>query len=103
MSERVLGSKIERARKGEWQGGPVRLGFDVACFNRATNTELWRVVFEGSNKRLKGYPDGRTERSDGESNFPSWQKKGKPAAKFLEPGLGNEKAKYEPALGALKR
>ena len=47
-SHRVLGGKIAKARLGEWQGGPVRLGFDVACYHRETGTELWRVVFEGA-------------------------------------------------------
>lgn len=72
LSHRVLGGKAAKARAGVWQGGPVRLGFDAACFATATgpDTELWRVVFEGDDKRLKVYPDGRTERFDGESNFP---------------------------------
>lgn len=64
-SHRVLGGKIAKARLGEWQGGPVRLGFDVACYQRETGAELWRVVFQGYQKRLKVYPDGRTERFDG--------------------------------------
>ena len=89
ISSRVLGGKIEGARRGEWQGGPVRLGFDVVCYSRVTHEEQWRVVFEGNNgtiikedgrkvyqlKRLKVYPDGRTERFDGEKNFPKWQEK----------------------------
>jgi DNA invertase Pin-like site-specific DNA recombinase len=73
ISERVLGAKIARARAGEWQGGPVRLGFDVACYSRESGKELWRVVSEGRDKRLKVYPDGRTERFDGEGNFPKCQ------------------------------
>jgi DNA invertase Pin-like site-specific DNA recombinase len=35
-SNRVLGAKAEYARDGEWQGGHVRLGFDVACYARDT-------------------------------------------------------------------
>src|SRR5207248_323537 len=29
ISKRTLGGKVAKARLGEWQGGPVRLGFDV--------------------------------------------------------------------------
>jgi hypothetical protein len=77
---------VAKARAGEWQGGPPRLGFDVGCFDRAKGVELWRVVWEGRDKvgtvkrkgkmrpqyhirRLKVYPDGRTERFDGEVVF----------------------------------
>jgi hypothetical protein len=72
-SHRILGGKIAKARLGEWQGGPVRLGFDVACYHRETSKELWRVIFEGRHKRLKLYPDGRSERFDGQGNFPKFQ------------------------------
>jgi DNA invertase Pin-like site-specific DNA recombinase len=85
-SSRCLGGMVEKARRGEWMGGPVKLGFDVACYDRATGVELWRVVFEGREKvgtakrrgkerpvyrtlRLKVYPDGRTERLDGNVTF----------------------------------
>src|SRR5262249_55592345 len=46
-SLRCLGGMVAKARAGEWQGGPPRLGFDVACFDRANGAEQWRVVFEG--------------------------------------------------------
>jgi DNA invertase Pin-like site-specific DNA recombinase len=72
-SHRVLGGKAAKARLGEWQGGPVRLGFDVACYHRETGKELWRVVFEGRHKRVKVYPDTRQERFDGKGNFPKFQ------------------------------
>ena len=72
-SHRILGGKVTKARLGEWQGGPVRLGFDVGCYHRETVKELWRVVFEGRDKRLKLYPDGRGERFDGPRNFPRFQ------------------------------
>jgi DNA invertase Pin-like site-specific DNA recombinase len=72
-SHRVLAGKIEKARRGEFQGGIVRLGFDVGCFHRETGKELWRVVFEGVNRRLKVYPDGHRERFDGDRNFPAHQ------------------------------
>src|SRR5262245_59410590 len=81
-SLRCLGGMVAKAKAGEWQGGPPRLGFDVACFDRATGAELWRVIWEGREKvgmvkrkgkmrpvyhirRLKVYPDGREERMDG--------------------------------------
>ncbi len=70
-SKRVLGKFVEKVRNGEWTGGPVRLGFDVACFAFAEpSKERWRVVLEGRDKRVKIYPDGRTERFDGRRNFP---------------------------------
>jgi DNA invertase Pin-like site-specific DNA recombinase len=73
-SHRVLGGMAQAARAGEWLGGAVRLGLDVACFSRAEPAkELWRVVLEGRDKRKKVYPDGRTERFDGKGNFPKHQ------------------------------
>ena len=86
-SKRALGGMVAAARAGEWQGGPPRLGFDVACFDRETGAEWWRVVWEGREKtdktevrrgkkrpvyrvlRVKVYADGRTERFDGEAVF----------------------------------
>jgi DNA invertase Pin-like site-specific DNA recombinase len=85
-SWRSLGGMIQKAKAGEWQGGPPKLGFDLGCFDRATGKELWRVVFEGRDKvgttkrkgkerpiyhirRLKVYPDGKTERLDGNVIF----------------------------------
>ena len=85
-SSRSLGGMVEKARAGEWQGGPPRLGFDVACFDRKTGEELWRVTWQGRDevgktkrrgkerpvyhiRRLKVYPDGRTERLDGSVIF----------------------------------
>jgi DNA invertase Pin-like site-specific DNA recombinase len=85
-SLRCLGGMVAKARAGEWQGGPPRLGFDVACFDRATGAEVWRVVWEGRDRvgtvkrkgkmrpvyhirRLKVYPDGRQERLDGNVVF----------------------------------
>jgi hypothetical protein len=64
-----------KAAEGEWMGGPIPPGFDVACYYRATGKELWRVLNEGPVKRLKVYPDGSTERYDGEDAFPAHQKK----------------------------
>jgi DNA invertase Pin-like site-specific DNA recombinase len=85
-SKRTLGGMLARAKAGEWLGGPPKLGFDVGCFDRATGKELWRVVFEGRDvagtemrkgklrnvyhiKRKRVYPDGRTERLDGNVVF----------------------------------
>jgi DNA invertase Pin-like site-specific DNA recombinase len=85
-SYRALGGKVKKAREGEWMGGPPRLGFDVGCFDRASGEELYRVVFEGREqvgttlrkgkqrpvyfvRRLKVYPDGRSERLDGKVVF----------------------------------
>jgi DNA invertase Pin-like site-specific DNA recombinase len=85
ISRRVLGGKAAYAKRGEWQGGTVPLGLDVACYScvpleagagkaNADLPELWRVVSEGLHKRVKVYPDGRTERFDGEGNFPAFQR-----------------------------
>jgi site-specific DNA recombinase len=104
-SHRVIGGKAEKARAGEWQGGPVRLGFDVACYHRETDTELWRVVFQGRNepggdaKRLKVYPDGRTERFDGEGNFPKCQ----PMTEVLRIAPSNDRSKIDAAVSVFKR
>jgi DNA invertase Pin-like site-specific DNA recombinase len=72
LSKRVLGAMIEGARRGEWQGGAVRLGFDIACYPKESGEEKWRVILEGGNKRLKVYPDGKEERFDGQGRFPKW-------------------------------
>lgn len=81
-SNRSLGGMVDAAKRGEWMGGPPKLGFDVACFSREAGKELWRVVWEGREKvgtverkgkerpayrvlRRKMYPDGSTERLDG--------------------------------------
>jgi DNA invertase Pin-like site-specific DNA recombinase len=86
ISKRSLGGKLAGAKAGEWQGGPIRLGFDVACYDRGTGTELFRVVYQGRDwvtttttkgvakkvsnvLRLKVYPDGRSERFDGRVVF----------------------------------
>jgi hypothetical protein len=87
----------------EWQGGPPRLGFDVACYSRKTDEELWRVVFEGFNKRLKVYPDGRTERFDGEGNFPAWQNKGKPPPEYLQITPSRDRSKIDAAVCVFER
>ena len=73
-SHRVIGAKAVQASEGEWQGGPVRLGFDVAFCIRETKKELWRIVFDGRDKRRKVYPDGREEQFDG--NVPKKQRLG---------------------------
>ena len=98
-SHRVLGGKIAKARLGEWQGGPVRLGFDVVCYQRETDKELWRVVIEGRNKRVKVYPDGRAERFDREGNFPKVQ----PIPEVLRLAPSKDQAKIEAAVSVFKR
>jgi hypothetical protein len=79
-------------------GGPVRLGFDVVCYHRETDNELWRVVFEGLNKRLKVYPDGRAERFDGKENFPKFQ----PLTEVLRIAPSKDKGKIDAAVSAFK-
>jgi DNA invertase Pin-like site-specific DNA recombinase len=127
ISKRTLGSKIQYAREGEWQGGPVRLGLEIVCYSRSTGKELWRVVYEGLDdkaaddyrrrkgeqrregrkkvpvpvplKRRKIYPDGRTERFDGVLNFPKCQ----PATEVLRVAPSNDPAKVAAAVEVFKR
>jgi DNA invertase Pin-like site-specific DNA recombinase len=109
-SHRVLGGKVAKARRGEWQGGPVRLGFDVACYSREAGKELWRVTCEGRGKRLKVYPDGRTERFDDvevmedgkrktKPNFPTFQS----ATEVLRIAPSKDLAKVNAAVSVFKR
>lgn len=124
-SYRVLGGKVERARNGEWQGGPVPLGLDVGCFCRQTGQEKWRVIFEGIDeeknrerlrlkresekrgmkkriglplKRRKVYPDGTEERFDGPENFPRFQ-----PTEVLRLTPSQDQAKLEAARSIFKR
>jgi hypothetical protein len=47
----------------------------VACFAKnEPSVERWRVVLEDKDKRLKVYPDGRTEQFNGTRNFPPHSK-----------------------------
>lgn len=107
-SHRALTGKVARVKTGEWQGGPVRLGFDVVCYARVPGcevlpnsklTEHWRVVFEGLHKRLKVYPDGRTERFDGKGNFPRYQDQ----TEVLRLAPSNDPAKIDVAVSVFKR
>jgi hypothetical protein len=103
ISKRTLGGKVAKARAGEWQGGPVRLGFDVVCCCRQSGKEVWRVVFQGRHKRLKVYPDGRSERFDGPANFPKWQSDGKPTAQLLRLAPTIDRAKIDAAVTVFSR
>ncbi len=85
---RVIGAMIEKAKRGEWSGGHIAYGMDVACYGK-DGQEKWRVIMEcreqtgtrtGKNgkprrvystRRMKVFPDGRTERFDGHRNFPA--------------------------------
>ena len=80
---RSLGAKRRLSALGEWQGGHVPLGYDVACVDRATGKERWRVVIlkmvaeDGVWQRMIVHEDGRQERCDGKSTFPrhqDWEK-----------------------------
>src|SRR5690606_38312609 len=97
-SHRVLGGKIAKARAGEWQGGPLKLALDVACYDRTSGKELWRVVYEGKNKRVKVWLDGHTERFDGPSNFPKVQ-----PTEVLRIAPSRDKAKVAAAVSVFKR
>jgi DNA invertase Pin-like site-specific DNA recombinase len=85
-SFRSLDGMVKKAKAGRWMGGPPKFGFDVACFDQATGTELWRAVWEGRDevgttmrrgkeqpeyfiRRQKVYPNGSTERLDGSVVF----------------------------------
>ncbi|MBL8830350.1 MAG: recombinase family protein [Planctomycetaceae bacterium] len=69
-SWRVVKDRIERAKRGDWLGGYPPFGCDVVCFDQGMR-EKWRVVFLGKRKRLRVWPDGRSERFDGKNNFPA--------------------------------
>jgi DNA invertase Pin-like site-specific DNA recombinase len=118
-SSRCLGGMVTKAKAGEWMGGPPKLGFDVACFGRATGEELWRVVFEGheflrhhETKKTRGgkpkriyrvlrrrvYPDGRTERLDGNVVFRSSKE-----TQVMRIVPTRVKAKLEAAQGVFRR
>lgn len=97
-SHRGLSGKIEKVRQGEWQGGPPRLGFDVACYDRSTGKEKWRVVFDGFQRRLKVYPDGQCERFDGKGNFPATQ-----PTEVLRIAPSRDRSKIEAARSVFKR
>jgi DNA invertase Pin-like site-specific DNA recombinase len=100
-SHRTLGGQVARARAGEWLGGPVKLGLDVACYRRDSSPgeELWRVIFEDRNRRLKVFPDGRTERFDGEGNFPRHQ----PTTELLRIVPSRDRRKVAAAVSVFKR
>ena len=68
-ASRVLTGALTLARKGQYLGGYVPYGCDLVAFD-ANGNELWRVVYEGRDKRVKVYPDGRQERFDGPRNRP---------------------------------
>jgi DNA invertase Pin-like site-specific DNA recombinase len=99
ISKRVLGGMVQSARNGEWLGGPVRLGFDVACLRRDTGEELWRVVLKRRDKRLKVYPSGATERYDGTGNFPRHQD----SVEKLQLVPTTDQAKLAAAVGVFER
>jgi site-specific DNA recombinase len=81
--QRAIGDKRRRSALGEWQGGYVPYGYDVACVDRSSGVEQWRVVIiqmipeKGIWNRVIIWPDGRQERRDGKGVFPrhdTWEK-----------------------------
>lgn len=78
-ARRTIGGKRVLAAQGEWQGGYIPYGFDVACIDRATQTERFRVVVlkmiptQNVWQRMIVYPDKTEERCDGENRFPNKQ------------------------------
>ncbi len=84
-ASRVLTGKLTLARKGQFLGGYCPYGCDVVAFD-AQESEVWRVVYEGHDRRRKVYPDGREERFDGRRNVP--------------PRALHETLKYRPSIVA---
>jgi DNA invertase Pin-like site-specific DNA recombinase len=84
-ASRVLTGNLTLARKGIYLGGYVPYGMDVVAFD-AQGNEVWRVVYEGHDRRRKVYPDGREERFDGKNNRP--------------PKALHETLKYRPSIVA---
>ena len=69
---RVLESQIIRVRRGEWQGGYIPFGMDVAALDAPTGNELWRVQIVRKDQRVKIEMDtGRTTAFNGTGNFPA--------------------------------
>jgi hypothetical protein len=88
---RVVSGKITKIKAGAtYQGGNSPYGFDVACLG-PDGKEKWRVVYEGQNRRLKVYPDGRTERFDGKRNRPPKELNDVPR---LRPSIIAERVKH---------
>ena len=79
-----------RPVEGNFLGGHRPYGCDVVAFN-AEGKEVWRVVYQGHDRRLKVYPDGRPERFDGKRNRP-------PKALYetlkYRPSILDERVKY---------
>jgi DNA invertase Pin-like site-specific DNA recombinase len=77
--ERQVSRKRELAAQGEWQGGYIPYGYDVAATDNRTGREVWRVVLlklvpkQGIWHRVIVYPEGRQERCDGKDRFPKKQ------------------------------
>ncbi len=97
-SYRILTGMVSKAAQGEWQGGTVKLGFDVACYDRSTDVELWRVIFDGRHKRLQVFPDGTSKRFDGKGNFPRSQ-----PTEVLRLAPSNDPSKIEAIRAVFKR
>jgi len=90
-SHRTLRGKINKAKKGEYQGGHVPFGMDVACYG-VDGQEKWRVIIDGrkligtkpgkggrqrrvySLRRLKVLPNGGVEVFEGHRTFPAVEK-----------------------------
>jgi DNA invertase Pin-like site-specific DNA recombinase len=71
---RIMRGLLKAAKEGLYTGGRLPFGFDVAIYKKGDYTrEKWRVVFDGNNRRVKVWPDGRTERFDGKGNFPAYE------------------------------
>jgi DNA invertase Pin-like site-specific DNA recombinase len=64
-SSRRVGKFVEMVRRGEWIGGWIPYPCDVVARDRE-GRERWRVISVGKHQRLQVYPDGRSERWDGQ-------------------------------------
>jgi DNA invertase Pin-like site-specific DNA recombinase len=72
-AHRIMRGLIKTAREGLYTGGIPPFGFDVGIYPQGDHTrEKWRIVFEGRDRRVKVWPDGRRERYDGKGNSPSY-------------------------------
>jgi DNA invertase Pin-like site-specific DNA recombinase len=68
-ARRNVTGKIQKAKRGEYQGGYPAYGLDVACLS-AGGRERWRIVYVGPFQRFKVSPDGKREKFDGKGNSP---------------------------------
>src|SRR5207244_1833348 len=72
-SVRNLEGKRQRAKRGQWLGGAVPYGMDVAAFRLLDGelVEQWRVQIVKRDLKIKLGADGSRRPYEGRNNFPA--------------------------------